>query len=316
MVKKNDLTIHNYIRRNLYNINMEKIFDDNNINKFLNYIKNKTLDLIEINFCNDFYKIFLDYNKESYIIDSDLILKWLIYSEKSHFKRFFTKFLNKDKDYNIIYTKGNKYGIKYLFNLESFKKIILHYSLKNKNLKFENYLNNLEKYITDYKYNYFICNDLKIKELKNIRIPVIYIYNTDITKNIPILKIGISENLYERINCYNVLHPHGLFISYEEIVDKKSLKIAETFLHNLLKLSGFLVKNECFQLSIEEAKLWIKRISDLIKIAKNKEITDNKIIEENKQINIIPIQDIKPLNINNDASLIPKHHMTDNFDIF
>ena len=35
-----------------------------------------------------------------------------------------------------------------------------------------------------------------------------------------------------------------------------------------------------------------------------------------QQINIIPIQDIKPLNINNDASLIPKHHMTDNFDIF
>ena len=144
-------------------------------------------------------------------------------------------------------------------------------------LKLITYLHDLERNIKDY---YVIYKDKlhnleknkileDIEKLSDNKKSVIYVYNTDTrSKNrISILKIGITNNLQERVKTYTTSHPNGLIV-YQEEIFSDSLKIAEKFLHNLLKISGYLIKGECFELLVEEAILWIKLVNNSLKLTK------------------------------------------------
>jgi len=201
-------------------------------------------------------------------------------------------------------------------------------------LKLFTYLSDLEKNINDYYiiYKEKLYNIEKNKILEDIdkindnKKSVIYIYNIDTTDKykIPILKIGITENIQERIKTYTTSHPNGLIV-YQEEIFKNSLKIAEKWLHHLLTEAGYLVKSECFKLSIEEAILWTKLINNDLKLTKKTDkitklseiiskelyiidnvIVDNKILHYDMSIQteaiIIEetnddIEEIKPLKI-------------------
>lgn len=262
-------------------------------NNLLEYLNSKVNNEEQKNFTKDFYLIF--FNNSNYIINSKIIRKWLIYSENYCFKRFFETFLKEDEDYCIFKTK---YTNEFIFTLKAFQRMLIKYDAE---LKLISYLHDLERNIKDY----FIIYKDKLHNLEKNKIledieklsdnkkSVIYIYNTDtrIKNKIPILKIGLTENLQERVKTYTTSHPNGLIV-YQEEIFSNSLKIAEKWLHHLLKLSGYLVKSECFELSIEEAILWIKLVNNDLKITKMKNKINNMSEIVGKELliidNIIP----------------------------
>lgn len=247
---------------------MDNIIDkEEERNELLLYLNNNINNDEEKKFINDFYFIF--FKNSHYVVDSKIIQKWLIYSEKSSFKRFFEKILKEDEDY-CIYKKNKKE--EFIFTIDAYKNMLIKY---DEELKLFKYFSRLEKNINNYIiiYKDKLHNIEKNKLLENmekfedIKKPVIYIYNIDIrSKNIkPILKIGLTENIQERVKTYTTSHPNGLLV-YKEEINKNSLKITEKFLHHLLTEAGYLVKSECFELSIEEAKLWINHVNNNIKL--------------------------------------------------
>ena len=144
------------------------------------------------------------------------------------------------------------------------------YNLQQQNQELQNRLIQTE----EEKAQLLRDNDfLKILETK---IPMIYIYNTN--KNtkeseLPLLKIGHSNDLQKRIKPYGaVCHGEIIFkleIKYiEKIVDeneqKKHLKMLEKSIHE--KLWKYNVEKEMFRMDIEYAKLCIMNEYNYTKI--------------------------------------------------
>ena len=144
------------------------------------------------------------------------------------------------------------------------------YNLQQQNQELQNRLIQTE----EEKAQLLRDNDfLKILETK---IPMIYIYNTN--KNtkepeLPLLKIGHSNDLQKRIKPYGaVCHGELVFkleIKYiEKIVDeneqKKHLKMLEKSIHE--KLWKYNVEKEMFRIDIEYAKLCIMNEYNYTKI--------------------------------------------------
>lgn len=256
---------------------MNSIIDNSDErNNLLEYLFNKKIEE-QKKFINDFYAIFFVNN--DYIVNSKIVQKWVIYSDKNCFKRFFEAFLKEDEDFCKYKTKGK--NEEFMFTLKAFNKMLYKY---DDTLKLVTYLSELERDIKDYYilYKEKLHNIEKNKLLEETerlcdnKKAVIYIYNTD-TRNknkIPTLKIGLTENLQERVRTYTTSHPNGLIV-YQEEIFKNSLKLAEKWLHHLLTEAGYLVKSECFELSIEEAILWIKLVNNDLKITKIKNKCDN-----------------------------------------
>ncbi len=243
--------------------------------KLLEYLKNKTTNEEQKKFTLDFYIIF--FNNNDFVVNYNIIKNWLIYSEKFAFKRFFQSFLIENEDYNIYTIKNRE---EFVFTIDAFRKMLIKY---DNELKLHDYLIKLEKYVNEY----YILYNKKLYDIEKNKIlgdleqiidnkkSVIYIYNIDMTNKSkkPILKIGITENIQERVKTYNTSHPNGLIV-YQEDIYKNSLKIAEKWLHHLLTEAGYLVKSECFQLSIDEAILWTRLINNDLKLTKkNDKIT-------------------------------------------
>lgn len=81
------------------------------------------------------------------------------------------------------------------------------------------------------------------------------------------VKIEISENIQERLKTYKTSHPNGMIV-YQEEIHKNSLRLAEKWIHHLLTEAGYLIKSECFELTIQEAIVWVKLVCSLIKLTK------------------------------------------------
>ena len=129
------------------------------------------------------------------------------------------------------------------------------------------------------KENEKLKDDLQ-KKLTNT--PVIYIYNTDARDCVKesILKIGITEKLHERIKPYKQTHPYGKVVFSTEIdTSIIGLKTVESWIHQLLKSHN--IKNEMFNLDIEEAKYFIIHTINTLKLANepNKEIRKSKLLK-------------------------------------
>ena len=242
--------------------------------KLLEYLYNKVSNQEQKKFVKDFYMIF--FTNSNYIVDCKTIRKWLIYSENFCFKRFFEGFLKINEDYSVYKTKVSKTTKEnYIFTLKAFTKMLIKY---DSDLILCSYLSDLERDINEYyiiyKDNLHNIEKNKLLEdherLSDNKRSVIYIYNTDIrNKNkTPILKIGLTDNLQERVKSYTTSHPNGLVV-YQEEIFKSSLKFAEKWLHHLLTECGYLVKSECFELPIDEAILWLKHVNSSLKLTKS-----------------------------------------------
>lgn len=260
----------------------------------LNFLKNKILNNEEqIKFIEDYYMCFISNNK--YCFNYNIVKKWIIYADKYNFKRFFQRFLEIDKDYTTYNVLKNE---EIVFTLNAFKLIAKKYGIQNENMDIYTYILELERDITEYK----LINDNKILSDENNKLQdklnknsdnkesVIYIYNTNIrNKTIPLLKIGISEDLHNRIKSYNTTHPHGIII-YQEKIPKDSLKLAEKWLHHLLNKKGHCVKSECFEMNVDEAIRWVKFIDISLKMTEISNDKFNDIINHSLYI----IDNIKP----------------------
>jgi prophage antirepressor-like protein len=128
-------------------------------------------------------------------------------------------------------------------------------------------------------------NDI-LKVVDNI--PIIYVYNTDITQDRPLLKIGVTQQYRTRIKPYKQTHPHGRVVYHVEIPDAYiSLKTFEHWIHTMLK--NHLVRGEMFDISVEEAKSVIVSQLLLLKCTNVIDDTDrltkfHKIVDSNSQI--------------------------------
>ena len=119
----------------------------------------------------------------------------------------------------------------------------------------------IEQMVTEKKMLEDKTNNLEdeLERLSNSTMnPIIYIYSTDTRAEKPLLKIGSTLKFAERAKPYKQTHPHGKMIFYKEIPADVNLKLVEHYIQLLLRQHK--VKGEVFDMSIEEAKLWIMSI--------------------------------------------------------
>ena len=104
--------------------------------------------------------------------------------------------------------------------------------------------------------------DKMFKETEKIKCPSIYIYNIDTRINIPELKIGYTLNVYDRIRPYKQICKHGkLELSFP--IQTNNIRTVENFIH--LLLNSYQLKDEVFKLEVDEAKIIVNRIINMLK---------------------------------------------------
>ena len=95
--------------------------------------------------------------------------------------------------------------------------------------------------------------------------PVIYVYNVDHRQPLPDLKIGFTtQNIHKRVKPYTQACKYGrieLVIPFQLY----NIRNVESMIHTVLH--KFQVKDEVFRLDVEEAKLIILSITNLLKIS-------------------------------------------------
>lgn len=83
-----------------------------------------------------------------------------------------------------------------------------------------------------------------------------YIYIISSEENI--VKIGISKNPEKRIKSLQTGHPKQLKIQYINEIDEENKFNIEKIIHKILKHKK--IKNEWFNISIDEAKMMIEYV--------------------------------------------------------
>ena len=91
-------------------------------------------------------------------------------------------------------------------------------------------------------------------------IPTIYIFNIDTTRDKPELKIGVTHNVSKRIKPYKQISKHGK-LEFTHTVENTNIKTVEYCIHSLLSFAR--VKDEVFQIDVEEAKLIVSNVINL-----------------------------------------------------
>ena len=138
-------------------------------------------------------------------------------------------------------------------------------------------------------------NKKLIEEAEQVKLmdktPIIYIYNIDTRNPNPELKIGCSQNYYERIKPYKQTNKFGK-IEFTVSVYNTDLKKFENYIHYVL--NDYKINGEVFRIDVEEAILIIMNLANLFKVLsisnKPERIMKLKKIQE-QEINII--EDIK-----------------------
>jgi prophage antirepressor-like protein len=94
--------------------------------------------------------------------------------------------------------------------------------------------------------------------------PIIYIYQTDTRKDEKyFLKIGSTENFNQRAKPFNQVNPFGRMM-FSTKIPKYNLKTVEFFIHEVLK--NYSVKQELFELDLENAKYIITMLVNILNI--------------------------------------------------
>jgi len=98
--------------------------------------------------------------------------------------------------------------------------------------------------------------DNRILQLRDT-IPMIYIYNTNTQLEEPQLKIGYTINIHNRIKPFKQISKYGKLEFTHELPDL-NVKMVENIIHHMM--IKYQIRDEMFQLDVEEAKLMILRI--------------------------------------------------------
>jgi phage anti-repressor protein len=265
----------------------------------LQYLKDHLTNDQQQLFVENFYLTFFD-KGNGFTVDGDKAMEWIGYKLKHKFVNSLQKYLVQDQDWvftqvgeNSSQAARGRPRTEYKLTVNGFKKLGMKANTERGNAIREYYIE-IEKYLM----NYAIQQSLKLvaeaetrvqglledrdnlmqersaleRELTTFRNtqvkPCIYIYDMDnrvpsevIKKS---LKIGITENLYNRVKPYRQIAPYGRSV-FSIDVDVHNLKTAEHWLHMLLK--PYCVGGEVFEMTVEEAKLWITKQVNTLRIS-------------------------------------------------
>lgn len=264
-------------------------------------------------FVKSFYMTLID-TGDPYPIDGEDVRKWLEYTRKGNFKRFYERHIVENVDY-IVRLRSEKSlddeedsQEKIKMTVDAFKKLSLLAGTDQGN-KIRMYYIELEKHLFSYGISQAMKqlqekeeiiqqktleNQALEEECENLRncndgVPIVYIYDTDTrvfstgTKD---LKIGITEHYRKRSKPFKGVTPFGRMVFSME-VPLTNLRIAEKWLHTIL--APYHTANEMFKMDPEEARMWIIREINTLKLANNTNWPDkhgklSKLIEMEKKI--------------------------------
>ena len=305
-------------------LDIVSLIETNPITKLTNDYNNKLLMKIKENFTETEQQLFvssfycyLNYNSTTdFVIDLDNVWKWLEFSNKDKAKRLLQNFFKLNVDYKCLLTlKGeqkqgrgghNKETI--LLTIKTFKlfcikaettkaKEIHEYFVKLEEIlqqTIEEESNELKQQLSEQKQQLSIKqkeleeNKKMLEESEKItkcnEIPTIYIFNIDTTRENPELKIGVTHNVSKRIKPYKQICKHGK-LEFTHTVENTNLKTMEYYIHSLL--SFYRVKDEVFQIDVEQAKLIVLNVINLfetVSITNNSEkvLKLNQLLEKTK----------------------------------
>ena len=248
--------------------------------RFVDFIKEYTT--ISNDFIDDFFEIFNDdievYNN-SFIVNSNTLMKWLDMKQKENFINTIEKSYNIDEDYIIEYPNKNRKGgnnekIYYLTTRAAKKYCLMTKSKKGNEIR--NYFLDIEEIL--YKFKDYIIKGLqdKIKKLENNQKPlinpkkgVIYIFKAfDNNDNENTLyKIGRTFNLKKRLSNYNA----GLSDNLELVLIYEADNIIQ--LEKCIKISmkeaQYRKYKEIYEINIDIIKKVIKNCNSNLVQVKN-----------------------------------------------
>ena len=264
---------------------------------------------INTKFIKDFYNIIKEDYFDKYhdfLIDSEILRKWLKISIKQEFNNMIKKSYKINIDYKINKikkTEGSGGHNKEIITLtpEATKKICLMTKSK--------YGEDVRQYFIDlelafYKFKNHIIDSLntKIKQLENNQKPkinprkgIIYVFRALNNDNATLYKIGRTVNSKKRFNSHNspLANDIEIILTYEA----DNIQQLETCVKNYMKKSQYRKYKEIYQVDLDIIKEVIKdcdtkliQINDAID-KKNKKIKGgaiNKITNIDKIFMLIP----------------------------
>ena len=235
-------------------------------NKFINKIKETFTETQQQMFVSSLY-CFLNYHPTNdYVIDLDNVWQWIGFKQKNNAKYLLDKYFKEGTDFSLLNIHeqvkdqhGGQNKQKILLNIKTFKILCIKSNTK-KAQEIHEYFIKLEELLQTIVLEE--SNELRLqleqlKEEKSLmemsrKVPTIYIYNTDNhVKTLPLLKIGITHCIAERIKPYKTTHPYGKVIFTQEVDEGINIKTVEKSIHN--KLSQFCIQSEMFRIDIDEA---------------------------------------------------------------
>ena len=294
-------------------------------NKFITKIKEFFTETQQQLFVSSFYCYLNHHPINDYVIDLDNIWKWLGFNQKYNAKRLLEKFFVIDKDYKVLLIRTeeqtsdgrgghNKQTI--LLNIKTFKLFCIKADTKKANeiheyfVKLEELLHQIVQEETDelrlqlQKKEEELNKQKEENKLIQIakKVPTIYIYNTDINvENNPLLKIGVTNCIVERVKPYKQVNPYGKVVYHKEIDGHINIKTLERSIHD--KLSKFRVNGEVFRIDVEEAITCV-----LLEYTSYKIFSNNT---ESQRKHIVKTIHNKVLNLDEEPKEVQKIHTCD-----
>lgn len=285
-----------------------------NEENLMNFMQERLSDEQQRMFARSFYLTYFN-TDEKYPIDGEDAMKWLGYIQKHKFKAFIIKHLKNDDEFISLTRVGeqdlnenlhgghNKETIK--LTVDAFKKLGMEAGTKQGE-DIRNYYIALEKVLFEYS---MIQASLKIKE-SNDRVlqlenevaslsgkngsPVLYIYSTDIRDESADIKTGCTENAAKRIKPFKQTHPFGRLIYKIEIPTSVDLRQIEKWIQHILL--NFRVGGEVFNIPIDEVKLLMIEIVEVIKLYRDKD-SEKRVRVMTKIVEILLDEKLAKINV-------------------
>jgi phage anti-repressor protein len=330
--------------------------------RFIGKIKDTFTDTQQQLFVSSFY-CYLNYNQSTdFVIDLDNVWQWLGFSQKAHAKTCLEKYFIVEKDYKCLLSqlreqkntgRGGHNREQIMLTIKTFKLFCIKAGTKKANeiheyfIKLEELLQQLVQEESDELKQQLqtvteekdelqnklavATEDIKLLQVKE-DYPYMYIFNIN-ERDIhpPKLKIGFTKNVNNRIKPFKQLHRNGKLELVVEVLNQ-NIRTVEHFIHSLL--ANFNISGEVFQLDVEEAKIIILRVANMLKLnsitnpaeryTKNLKLYENEmIIVDNQLPEKISTREIacQTDSIENtfahiDAAVIPKDEFTEKFDAY
>ena len=251
-------------------------------NKFLTKIQTTFTETQQQLFVSSFYCYLNHHSTNDYVIDLDNIWQWLGFKQKVKAKTLLEKHFKLDIDYKKLFLFQQKQdGVvdtidekrhggankeTFLLNIKTFKYLCIKADT-TKASEIHEYFIKLEELLHEIVDEE--TNELKLQLQQTERalqhqqeenslmqlsrkVPTIYVYNTDTQVQYqPLLKIGITHCIADRIKPYKTTHPRGKVIFHQEVDEGINIKTVEHSIHN--KLAPFKIQGEMFRIDVEEA---------------------------------------------------------------